>query len=295
MKPRPAPASKPPSAPAFFSADVANARRFYLDLSPPRATKLAVVCGGLEHCTPDYAIRRDTFPFYSIEYVARGRGTVKLKGKNYPLQPGRLFSYGPGVPHRISGEPDAPLVKYFVDFAGTRAKELLRTCNLPPGHVSEVFPANVLQPLFDEIIQTGLQSRRANAGLCARLLECLALRIAGARAPLAGAETLAFATYQQCRRHIEQHHLRLRTLAQIAGECHASGAYLCRLFRRYDNQSPYQYLLRLKMNHAAERLQQSGALVKQVAEEAGFADPFHFSRVFTSVFGLSPLAFRGLR
>jgi len=49
------------------------------------------------------------------------------------------------------------------------------------------------------------------------------------------------------------------------------------------------------MNHAAERLQQSGALVKQVAEEAGFADPFHFSRVFTSVFGLSPLAFRGLR
>jgi len=42
-------------------------------------------------------------------------------------------------------------------------------------------------------------------------------------------------------------------------------------------------------------LQQPGALVKQVAEEAGFTDPFHFSRVFTSVFGLSPTAFRGLR
>jgi hypothetical protein len=122
MKPRPAPASKPPSAPAFFSADVANARRFYLDLSPPRATKLAVVCGGLEHCTPDYAIRRDTFPFYSIEYVARGRGTVKLKGKNYPLQPGRLFAYGPGVPQHISGEPDAPLVKYFVDHFAAEPK-----------------------------------------------------------------------------------------------------------------------------------------------------------------------------
>ena len=116
-----------------------------------------------------------------------------------------------------------------------------------------------------------------------------------ARAPLAGAETQAFATYQQCRQYIEQHSLRLRTLEQIAGECHVNNAYLCRLFRRYDNQSPYQYLLRLKMNHAAERLQQPGALVKQVAEEAGFADPFHFSRVFTSVFGLSPAAFRGLR
>ena len=74
------------------------------------------------------------------------------------------------------------------------------------------------------------------------------MRIAGARAPLEGAETLAFTTYQQCRRHIEQHSLRLRTLEQIASECHVNNAYLCRLFRRYDNQSPYQYLLRLKMN-----------------------------------------------
>jgi AraC-like DNA-binding protein len=87
----------------------------------------------------------------------------------------------------------------------------------------------------------------------------------------------------------------LRTLEQIARECHVNNAYLCRLFRRYDHQSPYRYLLRLKMNHAAERLLQPKAMVKQAAAEAGFADPFHFSRVFTSVFGLSPTAFRGLR
>jgi AraC-like DNA-binding protein len=49
------------------------------------------------------------------------------------------------------------------------------------------------------------------------------------------------------------------------------------------------------MNHAAERLQQPGTLVKQVADETGFSDPFHFSRVFTSVFGLSPASFRDLR
>ena len=49
------------------------------------------------------------------------------------------------------------------------------------------------------------------------------------------------------------------------------------------------------MIHAAERLKQPGALVKQVAEESGYPDPFHFSRVFASVFGLAPAAFRGLR
>ena len=45
----------------------------------------------------------------------------------------------------------------------------------------------------------------------------MALRIIGAHAPLAGVETLAFTTYQQCRNHIKRHSLRLRTLEQIAG------------------------------------------------------------------------------
>lgn len=281
--------------PDFFSSKVAKARRFYLDLTPSRQARLTVVCGGLEHSTPDYAIHRATFPFYSIEYVARGRGVVRLKGRRYPLQPGRLFAYGPGIAHEISGCADDPLVKYFVDFAGTRALELLRSCKLAPGGVSQVFPANALQPLFDELIESGFRAGRGSQALCARLLECLALKVATARAPLKGVETLAFRTYQQCRQHIAGQFLRLRTLDEIGAECHITGAHLCRLFQRYDHQSPYQYLLRMKMNAAAERLGQPDALVKQVAGEVGFADAFHFSRVFRNVMGLSPAAFRRLR
>lgn len=295
MKAQPGNEQECPAPPAFFSEHVAQARRFYLDLNPPRNRPLVVACGGLEHCTPDYSIHRDTFPFFSIEYVVRGQGEVKLKARSYPLEPGRLFAYGPGVAHRITGNPAHPLVKYFVDFSGSRATGLLNSCGLAPGRVSQVFPPNVLQPLFDELIHSGLQARAESPELCAKLLECLALRIMGSTAPVDGAETLAFATYQHCRQHIGQHFLKLRTLEQAARECHINNAYLCRLFRRYDNQTPYQFLLRLKMNFAAERLQQSGALVKQVAEETGFSDPFHFSRVFRSVMGLSPVAFRGLR
>jgi len=295
VKTQPPQARRGKVAPEFFSADVAKARRFYLDLNPPKIRPLVVVCGGVEHCTPDYTIHREAFPYYSIEYVVHGRGEVKLKGKNYPLQPGCLFSYGTNTPHHITGDMADPLVKYFVDFTGTKAPALLHACGLTAGHVSAVVPPNALQPLFDELIQVGMQVRRGNKELCARLLECLALRIKGAGAPIGGAETLAHITYQHCRRHIEQHSLRLRTLDQIAGECHVTNAYLCRLFQRYDNQTPYQYLLRLKMHHAAGRLQQPGALVKLVAAETGFLDPFHFSRVFSSVFGISPAAFGRLR
>jgi AraC-like DNA-binding protein len=72
-------------------------------------------------------------------------------------------------------------------------------------------------------------------------------------------------------------------------------AYLCRLFQRHDHQSPYQFLMHLKMKLAAEWLQQPGALVKQVAERAGFSDQFHFSRAFKSVLGVAPDIFRRMR
>ena len=282
-------------SPEFFSPQVSQARRFYLDLKPPRRQGLAVACGGLEHTTADYAIHRANFPFYSIEYVARGRGTAGLGGPDQALLPGRVFSYGPGIRQDIRSDPASPLVKYFVDFTGRNARELLRSCGLEPGGVSQSFPPHALQAVFDELIDCGLRHTPRCAELCAKLLECLALKIADSRAPLNTSAALAFTTYQQCRQHIQEHFRRLKSLEQIAAECRFSGAYLCRLFRRFDHQSPYQCLLRLKMNLAADRLQQPGVLVKQVAEQAGFNDPFQFSRAFKSVFGMSPDAFRKWR
>ena len=281
--------------PEFFSPEVATARRFYSDLNPSPRRRLVVVCGGLEHCTPDYAIHRANFPYYSIEYVARGTGRVKLGTETHVLGPGSLFAYGPTVPHDITGQRTDLLVKYFVDFTGTEAMPLLRRCGVPPGATVQVFPPHILAPLFDELIESGLQVNPEGTELCSKLLECLALKIATQRAPSQGAGALAFDSYQSCRRHIEKHFLRLRTLQEIAYECHIDPAYLCRLFRRYDSQTPYQRLLRLKIHYAAQRLQEPGVLVKQVAEETSFADPFHFSRVFRKVLGLSPMAFRALR
>lgn len=289
------PALKIDTAPEFFSVQVSEARRFYLDLQPSRNRSVAVVCGGLERTRSDYRIQRRTFPFYSIEYVVRGRGTVILRGRTHMLEPGRVFSYGPAVEQQIASDAAEPLVKYFVDFSGAKAKALLAGCGLAAGGVSQVFPPTELQVLFDELIHCGLKATRGSSALCDRLLECLALKIREAHAPLDETEHRAFSTYQSCRQHFQQHFKRLKTLEQASAECHVNNAYLCRLFRRYDRQSPYQFLLRLKLNQAAERLQQPGTLVKQAAEEAGFEDPFHFSRAFKRTFGLSPEEFRRWR
>lgn len=288
----------PPSSeakPDFFSTQVSQARRFYLNLKPSPKAKLAVVCGGMEHCAADYAISRRTFPFYSLEYVAEGHGRLKLNQTENRLQPGSVFSYGPGIAQEIATDIKQPLIKYFIDFSGVDSVKLLTAANLKPGTVVSVFPPGEIVPLFDELIRNGRRGTPGTEAICARLLEGLVLKVADARAPLPGQETQSFATYQHSREHIQRHFLRLRSVAQVAEECHLDDTYLCRLFQRYDHQSPYRLLVRLKMNHAAEQLQLPSAMVKQVAEEAGFANQFHFSRVFKSVFGIPPRALIKMR
>ena len=287
--------SEQEAQPDFFSIQVREARRFYLDLSPPDKQHMTVVCGGCEHCVPDYSIHRPEFPYYSIEFVARGKGSLTLAGKDYPLLPGASFTYGPGIPHDMVSDADDPLVKYFVDFTGKQGLQLLRQNNLAPGSFGRVFTAGNIRDIFDDLIQNGLKHTNYSSRICSAILEYLILKTAESIDQGNAAQTLAFATYQRCRQHIQANCASIKNLSDAASQCGVNSAYLCRLFRRYDHQSPYQFLLRLKMNLAAKQLQEPRAEVKQVAADFGFNDACHFSRTFKKIFGLSPEAFRRLR
>ncbi len=116
--------SRTASQPDFFSQAVRNARRFFLDLSPPVNAPLAVVCGGYEECEPHYAVKHAGFPYYSVELVSRGAGRLVLAGQEYQFTPGSVFAYGPGVAHAITTDPRDRLAKFFVDFSGGEAPQL---------------------------------------------------------------------------------------------------------------------------------------------------------------------------
>lgn len=67
---------------------------------------------------------------------------------------------------------------------------------------------------------------------------------------------------------------------------------IIRLFKRFDSESPYKRLIRLKAREAAEILLYSSKSIREVSEEMGFEDQFIFSKCFKRVYGVSPKHFR---
>lgn len=285
---------KPGDTPSFVSQQVTAATRFYLNLKPARTRGLVVVCGGVERCAPDYVVRRTTFPFQCVEFVAGGKGELILNGTMRALAAGSVFCYGVGIRHEIRTDPAELLVKYFVDFAGGTAASLLRSCGLAPGQATAVAAIGDVRSDFDALIRLGLREDERTARTAALQLELLLHTIARSGGSRSVAERRARAAFERCRQYIDANFLAAQSLADVTAACRMDASHVCRLFRRFHRESPLQYLQRRRMHWAADRLQAPGVLVREVADELGL-DPFHFSRAFKRVHGLSPLAFLSTR
>lgn len=290
--PRATRSRRTPPLPAFVSRQVAAARRYFLDLRPKAGTPLAVVCGGEERVRADYAVSRDDFPYWCVEFVAGGRGTLSLAGRETALRPGSVFTYGPGVPHTIRTDRRRRLWKYYVDFVGRGAVGRLRAARLMPGTHVMLGHAPEIRELFDLLQRCGLAHSTHSQALCTQVLGVLFAKLHELAPPAGIADPVAFATFERFTLFLAAERRRLLTVEQAAEEFGISAAYACRLFRRFADTTPYHFLLTQRMNLAADLLAHERLQVKQVAVRLGFADPYQFSRAFKRVAGVSPRAFQ---
>lgn len=92
--------------------------------------------------------------------------------------------------------------------------------------------------------------------------------------------------YIEANIHLE---IALATLAHIAG---MTPHYFSELFKQSVQCSPYQYVLRRRIELAQKLLQEPAATVLEVALRSGFSDQSHFTKIFRRVVGVTPTAYR---
>lgn len=100
---------------------------------------------------------------------------------------------------------------------------------------------------------------------------------------------------RQIMEYIQNHYAEKITLEDLAAQIHLCKSESCRLFKRYMNESMFEYLLNYRVERSLELLKQSGLDVTQIAGQVGFVNPGYYSRIFKRKMGCTPLEYRKSR
>lgn len=92
--------------------------------------------------------------------------------------------------------------------------------------------------------------------------------------------------------YVHNHRQEMVTMNEMARLCHLSPSYFSRLFRREMGENFINYVNRIKVQWAKERLRSSNDSVVQIAQELGYMDSSYFISVFKKFEGTTPLAYR---
>lgn len=92
--------------------------------------------------------------------------------------------------------------------------------------------------------------------------------------------------------YIEAHLDREIELTDMAATAGMSAHYFSELFKQSVHLSPYQYVLRRRIERARKLLNDPAVTVFEAAIRSGFADQSHFTKIFRRVTGVTPSGYR---
>lgn len=230
---------------------------------------------------------------YQFLYSLKGRGKLRLDGREYDIEPDSGFFFSIRDPHEYYAV-DAPWMINYVIFNGDGVKDLLKRLDIPKHFVFHVHNRFYLDRMFHELNEC-VKARKPNWMLeSTALLYALICSIKGLvtdeRAPKPPSSSYLFTDVI---RYMETHYMDTISLDDLAGILKVTPAYFCQIFKTTYRMRPMDFLNRLRIQKAKViLLADPYRPVKEVAEASGFHDPSYFCKVFKKLEGVSTKQFR---
>lgn len=244
-------------------------------------------------CDREYFTRRKGMETCLILYTIDGAGSVEYNGSKSLLQPGQLmildcrnYQY-----YATCGEHWHLLWIHFAGKCAFDYTRLLHAHNPGPFFLGNriSFP-DYYKKIAACISHSDLQAELDISLLLHRLLtELITLK---------KSEDFArkFKHHQKeleaSISYLKEHLSDSLSVELLAERCHLSKYYYIKLFKTYTGQTPYDYLLHIRLQKSQKLLAETVMPIGEIATETGFGDSKNYISCFKKKFGITPLQFR---
>lgn len=237
------------------------------------------------------SFERHAHDTYEFHYVVGGRGAFEVGGRTLAIGPGDFFYTRPRTAHRsavaVSGDY---LLQYLVFLAldgpgdGDLAADL-------DGRFAE----GTIRRLGDRHHGFFAELARLCDGADPCLTRAAAFKFAGVLYELMGDAAAVPHSHPAVEHALELMRGQVGSVVRLdalVAELGIEKSYFIRLFKKRVGVSPMKYAMHLKMSAAADLLRGGSEPLAVVAEQVGFADPYHFAKCFKQWSGVAPGAYR---
>ena len=223
---------------------------------------------------------------YHVTGTAAGEAFEMLKTPGDRFA-GVCFATGsPGTVNRYGGCNDNYFFEDSVNFCGPVADMFMRSGIISNG----LFPGGQIRKLrlvIDYFSDPAVDSQiRANIELQKFLIDLYFNK--------ANRKKSSYPLMDELLLVIKENPRRWWRVEDMAEMCNLSIDQMRRIFFERTGLTPKMYVDKIKLTAAAELLLEKNCTVSEAASRFGYKDPFHFSRRFKEIMGLSPSQYRKL-
>ncbi|OHD64104.1 MAG: hypothetical protein A2096_03100 [Spirochaetes bacterium GWF1_41_5] len=233
----------------------------------------------------DERFERTDFKYYVFEYILSGRGRLLINSEDFSPAAGDVYILHRNSTHIFYPDPSDPWAKVWFSADGLLVDALIGSLRLN----STYFIRKFSKPeLFQKMLAVSKESdahTRASI-IFFEILSAIYRQIYSSQIPVYSQAVLRVKNF------IDNHPENNFSMEYLSELARKSSSQLTRLFRRELELSPYEYLLKRKLELARVFLINTSVSIKELAGRLGFNDPYYFSNLFKQKNGISPLLFR---
>ena len=251
----------------------------------------------VSHCIVARPPQLHWHEFYEIEYVIDGYAKQIINGKEYSVGPGSVTLLSPVDFHSYREiDPANPLRMINVKFQDLFLPQTVRNdiyMQKRPkiAHMSDNRFRTLMETLYEEFVHNDYSRDMVMMHMITYIC-ILIMRHVLSVEDLEKSSEMAHSPIQEAVLYVRTHFRDNISAEAVAKTVHLSPNYFSEYFKKQTGEKFSLFVLRLRVDFAANLLKITDLSVKEIAFESGFNSAAYFSNTFKEFYGMSPDRYR---
>ncbi len=244
---------------------------------------------GYFDCKPAYGVARNVFASYLLIVMMTGSLSYETGHSRGIVRAGQALLLDCSVPHAYRAMGKCSFT--FVHFSGAQSRELFAEIEGKGGNVIRVQDVNLMHETIGEMLSQMREARHISEASASVMIYTLLMQLLSASGA-SGEGGLGDPVVDQAIAYIQGRLNGKLTVDEVAAAVGYSPSYFSRLFSRLTGMSPYQFIVKSRVEQAQQLLQTTRLTVQDVAFQTGFNSAANFCYTFRKMTGISPHEYR---